>query len=406
MFFNFKNKNTIIILLLILLLISLLSFSLIQNNIEGFGAANYSSKMGTYKDKFTYLNSDSNISFFRLKDNYVVSENVILTSPNSVDVSKSDLTFKNSNVLDVSYNVYQVIDNSNIRLHNYKNSLTNDVAIIDLSSTSQSDLSGTIQMLFKFDASGKLLDLSDNKLNINLYLDNKQVIENGKLREQTEPLSPTLGIDRSDLTALADLFDLDIDVTTAAASSESASPLTSRRRKSFLRDYLLSSTGVSSGLGLSSMMSNNDYYNAPLYNSFEGIMSNPSNPIVNPLNSMNPLQYSQTLFGPNITPSMVQNICKNSNLNNNSSANSEISNNALSNEQNVFQNSLGSSNYNNTNNENNANNANNANCENCENCNNKHPNGLCPMINENNYEDGYEKQVPRPILTNFSSFGM
>ena len=124
MFFNFKNKNTIIILLLILLLISLLSFSLIQNNIEGFGA-NHTTKMGTYKDKFKHItnNTTGTISFFELKEKYVVSQNEILTSTNSIDVSKSSFRFNDSTVRDTSYNIYQYIDNSNIRLHNYKSSI-------------------------------------------------------------------------------------------------------------------------------------------------------------------------------------------------------------------------------------------------------------------------------------------
>ena len=42
-------------------------------------------------------------------------------------------------------------------------------------------------------------------------------------------------------------------------------------------------------------------YHAPFngqHSSFETIMNNPSNPLVNPTNSNNPLEHSQTLFGP------------------------------------------------------------------------------------------------------------
>jgi len=47
------------------------------------------------------------------------------------------------------------------------------------------------------------------------------------------------------------------------------------------------------------------------YSSFESAMNNPSNPLVNPINSMNPIEYSQTLFGPWTTPMMTKTACLN-----------------------------------------------------------------------------------------------
>ena len=55
-------------------------------------------------------------------------------------------------------------------------------------------------------------------------------------------------------------------------------------------------------------------YNSPFYgqySSFESAMNNPSNPLVNPVNSMNPVEYSQTLFGPWTTPMMTKTACLN-----------------------------------------------------------------------------------------------
>ena len=55
-------------------------------------------------------------------------------------------------------------------------------------------------------------------------------------------------------------------------------------------------------------------YNTPFYgqySSFESAMNNPSNPLVNPVNSMNPVEYSQTLFGPWTTPMMSKTACLN-----------------------------------------------------------------------------------------------
>jgi hypothetical protein len=42
---------------------------------------------------------------------------------------------------------------------------------------------------------------------------------------------------------------------------------------------------------------------------FETAMQNPSNPIVNPVNSLNPIQYSQTLFSPSVQPVMANTAC-------------------------------------------------------------------------------------------------
>ena len=40
-------------------------------------------------------------------------------------------------------------------------------------------------------------------------------------------------------------------------------------------------------------------------------MSLPSDPLVNPNSAMNPLEYNESLFGPNLTPTMAQKMCKN-----------------------------------------------------------------------------------------------
>jgi hypothetical protein len=45
---------------------------------------------------------------------------------------------------------------------------------------------------------------------------------------------------------------------------------------------------------------------------FETAMQNPSNPIVNPVNSLNPIQYSQTLFSPSVQPVMANTACSSS----------------------------------------------------------------------------------------------
>ena len=56
----------------------------------------------------------------------------------------------------------------------------------------------------------------------------------------------------------------------------------------------------------------NSEYRSPYYNEFETAMNLPSDPIVNPMNAKNPLDDSQSLFGPTITDMNF----KNSMLNN------------------------------------------------------------------------------------------
>ena len=50
-------------------------------------------------------------------------------------------------------------------------------------------------------------------------------------------------------------------------------------------------------------------YIPPLYYNFETAMNLPSNPIVNPVNTMNPLDYANSIFGPTITPTMISSMC-------------------------------------------------------------------------------------------------
>jgi hypothetical protein len=55
-------------------------------------------------------------------------------------------------------------------------------------------------------------------------------------------------------------------------------------------------------------------YVPPIYNNFETAMNLPSNPIVNPVNTMNPLEYAETLFAPQVTPMMAKNSYLNSDV--------------------------------------------------------------------------------------------
>ena len=191
-------------------------------------------------------------------------------------------------------------------------------------------------------------------------------------------------------------------------------------------------------------------YNTPFYgqySSFESAMNNPSNPLVNPVNSMNPVEYSQTLFGPWTTPMMSKTAClncdetkekvngKNDSKGTNGSNGSDGSNGSNG-SNNVFNNlnsqantmmaqngevdenegsnvrmnkKSGNSNNNfseygsNSNNSGGVNNNNQAPCPPC---------GRCPDASNfeckkvPNYEMGLDNTaLPRPILSDFSTFG-
>ena len=176
-------------------------------------------------------------------------------------------------------------------------------------------------------------------------------------------------------------------------------------------------------------------YNTPFngqYSSFESAMNNPSNPLVNPVNSMNPVEYSQTLFGPWTTPMMSKTSClnydedkekvngKNGSKETNGSNGSNGSNNVFNNlnsEANTMIAQNGevdenegsnirmnkkSGNSNNNFSEYSSNN-NQAPCPPC---------GRCPDASNfeckkvPNYEMGLDNTaLPRPILSDFSTFG-
>tara|TARA_B100001093_G_scaffold497974_1_gene545519 strand:+ start:50 stop:1573 length:1524 start_codon:yes stop_codon:yes gene_type:complete len=132
----------------------------------------------------------------------------------------------------------------------------------------------------------------------------------------------------------------------------------------------------------------------PTNNSFESIMNEPTNPIVNPINSMNPIEYSQTLFKPCITPSM----CKNSMLNGNiQKVNTDDTNNTDE-----------------TNNTDNTNNANNSLLPNDKSITNNEKMQQLQFKNSNinfknfpNLISSTDKiGLPRPVLTDFSRFGI
>ena len=181
-----------------------------------------------------------------------------------------------------------------------------------------------------------------------------------------------------------------------------------------------------------SMGSGNQGYTMPFYNSFESAMNNPSNPLVNPTNAMNPLQYTQSLFGPNVSPMMAQNMCKNSSADKgekvredskskDSTINSSLgSNNVLNSTFDKLNSSANTMLAQNTGDEgkggSSGNGNGNGNRNNSQNSSgNPPPCPPCARCPESNYEckkvpayeQGYENTaLPRPVLSDFSTFGM
>ena len=180
-------------------------------------------------------------------------------------------------------------------------------------------------------------------------------------------------------------------------------------------------------------------YIPPIYNNFETAMNLPSNPIVNPVNTMNPLDYANTLFGPNISPTMISNMCLNQNVakvDDNNTIIREVSNNLVSNSRNANSSNANSSNNNANSSNNNSSNANssnnNANSSNANSSNNSsntnssntnssntnnfnrnqnfmresYPPYQSPLLVDSSQENRDSEFIPRPVLTDFSSFSM
>ena len=418
MFRNFKNKNVLMILLLLLILVSVFSYNMIQTTVEGFTG---DITFGDHYAKFKYLGkqetANKNYSYWNLnttRNFYSTTSADSEINDSGVDASGNGhaiydgLFIEQVPPSDLSHNIYKYIDNSNIK---YLDFISEVNPLLDLSSVSSAnDLSGTVNMLFIFDNSGSLYDLSHVPLIISLDIDGSRIIEKGKLKDLTAapPTSLNTGMTTEQILAFAEAMkDGDTDIvlpgrdTTYSTSS----------MKDVILDYLLGNSGASF---------QDSGYHAPHYNSFESAMSTPSNPIVNPVNSMNPLDYSQSLFGPNVTPTMMQNMCKNSNTNNFSDFKNGNDSEAEDEDEDEDGNGDGSGYEANNGSTIDSTNGpelqqpqtystSNMDSNTCQNCNGKqNSNNTCSSCENKNSilnGGGYSPHLPRPVLTNFSNFG-
>ena len=275
----------------------------------------------------------------------------------------------------------------------------------------------------------KVYDLEGNHLStFSLTISGEIIIKDGKLAEEVAGIIAAdaardgTGMTTEQILAFAEAMkDGDTDIVLP----ERDTTYSTSSMKDVVLDYLLGNSGASF---------QDSGYHAPHYNSFESAMSTPSNPIVNPVNSMNPLDYSQSLFGPNVTPTMMQNMCKNSNTNNFSDFKNGNDSEAEDGDEDEYgdgsEANNGSTNGSGANNGSNngyeANNGSeatngselqqpqtystsNMDSNTCQNCNGQqNSNNTCSSCENKNSilnGGGYSPHLPRPVLTNFSNFG-
>ena len=263
----------------------------------------------------------------------------------------------------------------------------------------------------------KVYDLEGNHLStFSLTISGEIIINNGIIVEKVAdiittaatPISLNTGMTTEQILAFAEAMkDGDTDIVLP----ERDTTYSTSSMKDVVLDYLLGNSGAS--------FQDSGYY-APHYNSFESAMSTPSNPIVNPVNSMNPLDYSQSLFGPNVTPTMMQNMCKNSNTNNFSDFKNGNDSEAENGDEDGATNEANNGSNNGSTNGSEATNGSelqqpqtystsNMDSNTCQNCNGKqNSNNTCSSCENKNSilnGGGYSPHLPRPVLTNFSNFG-
>lgn len=366
---NFKKNNLLIIMLLIFVILSCIIFVNMSNIQESFGNINSNNRRyfldSTIDSSYNYYTLDTRRFKYKLS---TLPSGLILESSNNVTLQNRNLNnFRTQNIMLSYYNSETDISLLNIR--------ANTTIMLDISTISTTDLSNskTMNMVF-IENSGNFYDLSNEKLSrFSMKINGENVIVNGEIFQPPTP-----------------------------PREASSNILNNPQANNFYNDfnlYLLRQGAFGSN------------YIPPIYNNFETAMNLPSNPIVNPVNTMNPLDYANTLFGPNISPTMISNMCLNQNVakvDDNNTIIREVSNNLVSNSRN--------NNSRNTNNTNSSNNSFNNSFNNSSNANNfnrnqnfmreSYPPYQSPLLVDSSQENRDSEFIPRPVLTDFSSFGM
>lgn len=438
--FNFKKNNLLIILLLILVILSCIVYINMINVKEGMANIATSVKKndilhGNYLTEVTPSTPDASYTYYKLIYHGVGKYNKLTAGTSGLNLTPSDFSINDvsytstNSITDVSfinfhktYGMFGISDFSNVKFYNYITPNTALALYIDISYTATTRLNN-FNMLFK-EFSGNIYDPSSNVhlTQLNVYITSpgsvaKPLVQSGRFYlKPVNPATPDPDPVRTQIqyisggtaTATATGGSVTLgDTNLNLGLLSSLFGAGNRYSDSELYAYLLQD----GGLGAS--------YVPPIYNNFETAMNLPSNPIANPVNSMNPLDYAESLFGPKISPSMA----KNSYLNQSDATTLESSANTMksitsqtpnfdSGGNLLAQNSSGFNSGSNSNSNSNSNSINTNNsiakedyppCPAPQRC--PEPNFECKKMPK--YEQGIDNAfLPRPVLTDFSTFGM
>ena len=404
-------------------------YLMMEKSMEGFISGFDSSITNKFRDLGS-LPGKTDRSFLILNDNKryrfnTGPTNVGIGYNNKIRDSSGEFKFVGKTTIpDLSYNAYLykglATDDSttattitiSYELYNINLAGTYDICSISLGNTNQ-DFSETTNILMVYDQSGYFYDIcgSVRRPQFNLILDNEYLISNGRLTgaipTATGLLSNTGGVNN---TTTGWQGNIDFGDMFKGFNNGQLPPNMTPEMAAYMMQ--------------GSMGSGNQGYTMPFYNNFESAMNNPSNPLVNPTNAMNPLQYNQSLFGPNVSPMMSQNMCKNSSADKgtkvredskskDNTVNSSLgSNNVLnstfdklnSSANTMLAQNTGTSGTSGTSGNNSQNSSGNPPpCPPCARC--PESNYECKKVPA--YEQGYENTaLPRPVLSDFSTFGM
>jgi hypothetical protein len=315
---------------------------------------------------FVNFDNDTSYNYYKLNTTRykykleMLPSGLILENSNNLTNTDTRLrtrdlnNYREKNILLSYYNT-----ESDISLLNIRASTT---IMLDISTVLATDPSNSKIMNMVFiENSGNFYDLSNQKLSkFIMKINGEVIIKNGEISRLPTPPTPT-----------------------------PQTPQTPQTPANFYNDfnlYLLRQGAFGSN------------YVPPIYNNFETAMNLPSNPIVNPINTMNPLDYANTLFGPSISPTMISNMCSNQNVgrvSDNANIIKEVGSNLVSNSRN--------NNSRNTNTNTNTNTNNNTNRNQDYTRERSQPSQL---LSDNRQENRENEFIPRPVLTDFSSFGM
>lgn len=333
MAFNFK-KNLLIIMLLVIVILSTIVYVNIQNIKETF----ISNRIDP--NNIIPESRDASYNYYKLNNgayNYYIKNmpmgpNNVYSSLNLVKTVTKD-SFK-TGIGPSTKNYFQANkaligyarDTNFVQLYNVKPNITLDVTAVLKSPSSPIDISGIYILLLE--NSGNLYDFSKNKLStFNMKINNVDIIKSGLFQKIETKVPPRPKPRPRPVPAPCPVPKPGPGPVTApkpAIIEPSANLAPLSKTNTQISDINFSGLfGNSNGvrtisnelfLYLLNQGTFGSSYAPPIYNNFETAMNLPSNPIVNPVNTMNPLEYAETLFGPQVTPMMAKNSYLNSDV--------------------------------------------------------------------------------------------